>query len=106
MLAASADLAAASMVGLVAPAVATTCDLPLVIRRTTGEANGMIEFDNSGSMNEPITHSAYNPDVNYSGRFDRSSTYYISSSGSYRQRDFNSTWPTTPTANLVTSDRG
>jgi type IV pilus assembly protein PilY1 len=42
----------------------------------------------------------------YSGNFSRSSSYDISTSGNYTPRHFNSTWPTTPSAYLVTSDQG
>ncbi len=87
-------------------AAAQTCDIPLVVRRTAGEANVLIIFDTSGSMNEAMWHSAYDPTVNYSGRFDPDETYNISTDGNYRQRDFRSTWPTTPTAYLVDSDQG
>ena len=87
-------------------AAAQTCDVPLVIQRSAGQASVLIIFDTSGSMNEPVYHSAYNPSTSYSGRFDRGRDYSIGSDGTYSQRDFDSSWPSTPTANLVNSDQG
>lgn len=86
--------------------LAAACDIPLTIRRTIGQANVLIIFDSSGSMNEAMWHASYNPAVAYSGRFNRSNTYSVSTDKLYRQRDFNSGWPTTPTAFLVNSDQG
>ncbi|MBI5169269.1 MAG: hypothetical protein HZA61_07255 [Candidatus Eisenbacteria bacterium] len=95
--------ALASMHATIAGAV---CDVPLVISTGGGEANVMILLDNSGSMNEVVWHSAYNPNTNYSGNFDRTQTYSISSDGTYSPRSFNRRWATTPTAYLVNSDGG
>ncbi len=98
-------LAAATMVGLAGVANAT-CQIPLAIGSNTGDANVLILFDNSGSMNEALTHSAYNPSTRYNGNFDRNTTYDISVTGNYTPRSFRSTWPSTPTARLVASDLG
>lgn len=100
---------AAAMLALSAiqPGLAqAVCQIPLAVGLNTGNANVLILQDNSGSMNEALYHSAYNPSVNYSGNFDRTTDYGISASGTYSPRSFNRRWATTPTANLVASDQG
>jgi type IV pilus assembly protein PilY1 len=87
-------------------AAAQTCEVPLVIQRSAGQASVLIILDTSGSMNEPVYHSAYNPATSYSGRFDRDQDYDIVTDGTYSQRNFDSAWPSTPTAYLVDSDQG
>ncbi len=98
-------LAVAMLVGRVQDAGAV-CQIPLAIGQNTGNANVMILLDNSGSMNEALQSSAYNPSTRYSGNFSRSSTYGVSVSGTYTPRNFNSSWPNTPSAYLVASDAG
>jgi type IV pilus assembly protein PilY1 len=99
-------LAVAATVILGAQAAHAVCQIPLAIGQNTGNANVMILLDNSGSMNEALMSSAYNAATRYSGNFSRTSTYSISTSKLYKPRDFNNSWPTTPTAFLVTSDQG
>jgi type IV pilus assembly protein PilY1 len=82
------------------------CEIPLAIGQNSGNANVLILLDNSGSMNEALESSAYDPSTNYSGNFSRSSTYDVSSSRSYVPKDFNNNWPNSPSAYLVTSDQG
>ncbi|MCX5801048.1 MAG: PilC/PilY family type IV pilus protein [Candidatus Eisenbacteria bacterium] len=86
--------------------VLASCEYPLFIQTGGLDANVLFIFDNSGSMNEAMFHPDYDPNTNYSGRFSGPTTYYVSSSGSYRPRDFHYGWPTTPAAYLVTSDEG
>jgi type IV pilus assembly protein PilY1 len=86
--------------------VMASCEYPLFIQTGGLDANVLIIFDNSGSMNEAMFHPAYNPNTDYSGGFSSSTTYFVSTSGTYKPRDFNSRLPTTPTAYLVTSDGG
>ena len=46
------------------PAVAAaSCDVPLPIIRTVGEAKVLIVFDTSGSMNEAVYHDDYDETV-------------------------------------------
>ncbi len=86
------------------PAHAATCEYPLFIQQGSVDANVMFLFDNSGSMNEAITHDAYNPDNRYTGTLDPDETYYVASDGTYSRRSFKSGASTTPTAYLVDSD--
>jgi type IV pilus assembly protein PilY1 len=102
-------LVAATLAALLAaPAAATTpvCQIPLAIGANTGNANVLLLLDNSGSMNEALVPSAYNPSTNYSGPFWRTWTYGITTSGDYSPKSFNSSWSATPTAYLVASDQG
>jgi type IV pilus assembly protein PilY1 len=89
-----------------ATAAFAACQIPLVISQSSGDANVLIVLDNSGSMNEALQSSAYNPNTNWSGNFNRSSSYNISTSGNYTPRSFSGSWPSTPSAYLVTSDQG
>jgi len=84
----TAVLAGMAMSGV---ANAQTCDVPLVIQRTAGQASVLIIIDTSGSMNEVVYHSAYNPATTYSGRFRTDDTYNVRTDGTYRPRDFGST---------------
>ncbi len=89
-----------------ARAFAQTCEIPLFVQQGLVGANVMILADNSGSMNEPILHDAYDKTVAYSGNFTRTSEYAISTTKAYTPKSFKSTWPTTPSATLVVSDKG
>jgi type IV pilus assembly protein PilY1 len=95
-------VALATISGLAAAA----CDIPLVTRRATSAANVMVLLDNSGSMNEVIYHSAFDPGTTYSGNFGSTTSYDVGADANYTPRSFNSTWPSTPTAYLVNSDAG
>ncbi len=99
-------LAAVTVVSVQAAPAGAVCQIPLAIGTNTGNANVMLLLDNSGSMNEALQHSAYNPATRYSGNFDRTSTYSISTTGTYSPRSFNFRWASTPTATLVASDGG
>ena len=89
-----------------AVAHAQDCEIPLFVKQGLNGANVMLLADNSGSMNEPIYHEAYDKNVAYAGNFARTTTYYISTTKLYKPRDFKSTWGSTPTAVLVKSDQG
>ena len=84
--------AATGLLGHVTPAAATTCQVPLTIGQSTGEANVMIMLDNSGSMNEAIVADAYNPLVTYPGSgtttFTKGTSYNVSVSGNYTPKHF------------------
>lgn len=97
--------ALAMLCGMAGQALAT-CDVPLVISHGGGEANVMILFDTSLSMNEIVYSTAYNPATTYTGKFSSSSTYSVATDGYYSPRSFNSKWTSTPTAYLVDSDAG
>jgi len=98
-------LVAAAVVGW-SDAARAQCNMPLVISQSSGTAKVLIILDSSGSMNEAIMSPSYNRTTTYSGRFTSGNDYSISSDGNYTPRSFNSSWPSTPTAYLVNSDRG
>lgn len=98
-------IVAATMIGHAGP-VRATCDVPLAIGSVTGEANVLILLDNSGSMNEALLSTAYNPKTSWSGNFSKNTGYDVNASGNYTPRSFKSSWPNTPTARLVASDQG
>lgn len=104
------SVAVASLVGVfvgvlsLLPANAGVCEYPLFIQQGAVDANVMILFDNSGSMNEAMFHDAYDETRRYTGTLDPDRTYYVGSDGTYSRRSFKSGAPTTPTAYLVDSD--
>ncbi len=59
------------------------CQTPLFIQEGQVEANVMILFDNSGSMNEAMYPPEYDQSVNYSGGYDNTRMYYIGSEGTH-----------------------
>jgi type IV pilus assembly protein PilY1 len=87
-------------------ALAQTCEVPLFIQQGSGGAKVMLLADTSASMDEALYSDSYNPATAYTGNFTRTSTYNVSSSGNKSPRSFKSTWPSTPTAWLVTSAGG
>ena len=95
-------LLAAAFVG----GAAAQCEYPLFIQQGATDANVLIIFDNSGSMNEVVWHDAFDPNVQYSGTFDTWSMYYVGSPGWYSPRSWNKKWPSSPVAYLVNSDGG
>ncbi len=108
-----AAVAIAAGLGLPALAAAQECEVPLFVKQGSVDANVMILFDNSGSMNEAMFHADYNPDVVYAGaggsttaRFVPGTVYYVGSDGFRSPNSFIGTLPTTPTAYLVNSDAG
>lgn len=103
-------LAVAALVAAAVPAdlIAQTCEVPLPIIRTVGEAKVLIILDTSGSMNEPVYHDNYDDTVAWTGNFNSAinNYYYVTSDGNKTPRSFNGAWPNTPTAYLVDSDGG
>ena len=97
---------AVAMVLLIAAAAGAQCEIPLFVKQGSTGANVMILADNSGSMNAAEVDARYNPNVTYSGNFRSTSEYSIRTTGNYSPRDFNSRYPTSPTARLVASDYG
>jgi len=67
-----------------APADPLDCEVPLFVQEGTVDANVMLLFDNSGSMNEAMFHPDFDPYQDYSGPYNNSGTYYIYSDGWYR----------------------
>ncbi len=59
------------------------CQTPLFIQEGQVEANVMILFDNSGSMNEAMYPPEYDQSVTYSGDYDNTRMYYIGTEGVY-----------------------
>jgi type IV pilus assembly protein PilY1 len=100
-------LVAAGFTAVSNAAAQTGCEVPLFVQEGTVEANVMILFDNSGSMNEAVFHPDYDYTVTWVGPFVANSTYYINSSGMYAPRNIPSrpsgANQTTPTAPLVRS---
>lgn len=82
------------------------CEYPLFVKQAGTTPNVIILFDDSGSMNDIVTLPGYDPNTNYSGDFSRSRDYSVSADGNYTPRDFRWSWPSTPSAFLVTSDGG
>mgnify|MGYP001213522369 CR=1 FL=1 len=88
------------------PANAQVCEFPLFIQQGAVDANVVFLFDSSGSMNDAITHDAYDPNRTYAGSLTTTRTYDVANDGWYSRRSFRSGAPTTPTAYLVDSDQG
>ena len=65
------------------PAAAQLCQIPLFIQKGDVDANIMILLDNSGSMNEVITHPGYDPAAAYPGDFEGDGEYVVFISGLY-----------------------
>jgi type IV pilus assembly protein PilY1 len=82
------------------------CEYPLFIQLGAVDANVLILFDSSGSMDTPIYHPDYDQSVTYSGGLNSGSNYSVGSDGYYSAADFRSGEPSTPTAPLVDSDVG
>lgn len=90
-----------------APAVAAaSCDVPLPIIRTVGEAKVLILLDNSQSMNEGVYHDDYDDSVTYPGGLTKDNEYYVTATGTFSAKSFKSTLASTPTVKLVASDQG
>ncbi len=104
----AAGLAIAGFAVAVVPtdSIAGSCDIPLPIVRTVGEAKVLIIFDNSASMNAPLYHDDYDDTVTYPGNFTSDQVYLVSSDGNKTPKSFNNSWPNTPSAYLVDSDGG
>ncbi|MHB8078477.1 MAG: pilus assembly protein [Candidatus Krumholzibacteriia bacterium] len=96
----------AAVAGAPAPAAAQECQVPTFVKQTNLPPNVMLMFDNSESMNEPVFHDDYNPDLKYTGRFNELDMYYVSVAGTYSPKSFSNAWPNTPTAWLVNSVHG
>lgn len=59
------------------------CQTPLFIQEGQVEANVMILFDNSGSMNEAMYPPEYDASVVYPGDYDSTRMYYIGNTGPF-----------------------
>jgi type IV pilus assembly protein PilY1 len=67
-----------------APGVlAQDCEIPLFVQQGSVDANVMIVFDNSGSMNHAMHHPDYDPFTVYAGPYDANRTYYCYGDGEY-----------------------
>ncbi len=67
-----------------APAAAQLgCEVPLFVQEGSIDANVMILFDNSGSMNEAMYHPDYDADVTWTGAYNTSSVYSINTTNDY-----------------------
>ncbi len=64
-------------------ALAQTCQTPLFIQEGQVEANVMVLFDNSGSMNEAMYHRDFDSNISYAGGYGATNMYYINSSRDY-----------------------
>ena len=84
------------LAGCLAARALAQCEIPLIIGSGGSTANVLIIMDSSGSMNEIVYHTAYNPATSWSGNFTRTATYNIPTDGNYTPRSFNSKWPSTP----------
>ncbi len=62
---------------------AQACQTPLFIQEGQVEANVMILFDNSGSMNEAMYHEEYDPGVNYPGDYNNGWIYFVNAEANY-----------------------
>jgi len=82
-------------------------ELPRVVQQGSIDANVMVLFDNSGSMNEAMYHPDYDPEVTWPGAFVENNTYYINSDGNYGPRNVpgrpSGANTYTPTAPLIRS---
>jgi type IV pilus assembly protein PilY1 len=108
-------LAAVVVAGVALPALAAAqeCEVPLFVKQGAVDANVMILFDNSGSMNEAMFHADYDPNVVYGGsggsttlRFVPGTIYNVGTDGLRSAHSFIGALPSTPTAYLVNSDAG
>lgn len=69
---------------LITPAAAQfACEVPLFVQQGSIDANVMILFDNSGSMNEPVFHPDYHHETQWAGPFNSAQNYMINSDGMY-----------------------
>ena len=82
------------------------CQVPLFVKSAGGGANVMIMADNSGSMNQIITHEDYDRDVEWLGVFNSGSIYFVAKAGPREPNDFYYAWASSPTVNLAISDNG
>lgn len=99
-------LLACALLAVRAPLASAQCEVPLIVGGTGSIANCLIIMDSSGSMNEIVFHDSFNPTVTYSGNFTKLTEYQITTDGNKTPRDFNASWPNTPSAYLVNSDGG
>ena len=89
-----------------ADVAAQSCEAPLFVQQGGQDANVILLFDSSTSMNRVITHPNYNESVSYSGPFNASRLYSCKSDGMYTPEDFDDDWDNSPEAFLVESDHG
>lgn len=67
-----------------APVLGDACQTPLFIQEGSVDANVMILFDNSGSMNEAMYHPDFDPFTVYSGPYSTETIYNVNSEGIYK----------------------
>ena len=67
------------------------CDVPLFIQKGVVDANVMILFDNSGSMNEAMYDDDYLPATTYAGGFIDGAMYYVGTTAPYTINDVTAT---------------
>ncbi len=83
------------------------CEVPLFVQQGSIDANVMILFDNSGSMNHMLYHRDYDSNTVYAGAFDPVRNYFINGDGHYAPVNVPNrpaaAVETTPTALLVRS---
>ncbi|MEZ4389180.1 MAG: PilC/PilY family type IV pilus protein [Candidatus Krumholzibacteriia bacterium] len=95
----------ALLLALTAPLAAQDCEVPLFVQQGTVDANVMILFDNSGSMNEVMFHPDFDRYTVYPGPFVSERMYYISSDGDYGPRNVpgrpSAANQTTPTVRMI-----
>lgn len=68
-------------------AAAHNCEVPLFVQQGSVDANVMVLFDNSGSMNSAMYHRDYDASVVYDGPFSLTRTYYVYWDGDYAPRN-------------------
>jgi type IV pilus assembly protein PilY1 len=83
---------------------AGVCDFPLPIQRTMANGNVLFILDSSGSMNEILYHSDYDPNTVYAGPLDATTLYGVKQDGYFAPDDFQNGLETTPEIYLVNSD--
>lgn len=97
------------VVGLAAlpsTAHAASCDVPLISQQVSIAPNVMIIMDSSGSMTTVMEHDDYDPTKDYSGDFNRTKNYNVGETRDFAPSDWNSGWPSTPKAPLITAAHG
>jgi len=59
------------------------CQIPLFVQQGSIDANVMVLFDNSGSMNAAMLHTDFEVSTVYDGPFVETKTYYVGTSKDY-----------------------
>ncbi len=77
-------------------AAAQLCQVPLSIQKGDVDANIMVLFDNSGSMNEALEHDDYDPTIDWPGDYDGAAMYFVATTGTYLTNDNSATLVAAP----------